>query len=139
MKKLTLERFENERQAGVKCVNLLCEFCMEKLEIVCDATDSSGDPSYANCLNYLPEKLIQGERSHTAAVASRIMEMVIPVTKKSITIAECDSLRIRIAAALQESGNNRSTKLACKEGELCIHWPVCKLDKYCGGKFYRTS
>lgn len=62
MGKLTLVKFEAERQAGIKCVNIHCKFCMAELDIVCDAIDEKGgDPSYANCLTYLPEKLIIAE------------------------------------------------------------------------------
>jgi len=61
-------KFENERQVGVKCVNVHCRFCMDDPTIICDSTDGvDGDPSYANCLTYLPENLIKNIESPNSA------------------------------------------------------------------------
>ena len=54
-------KFENERQEGVKCVNVYCSFCKDEPDIICDAVNAGGDPSYSDCLCYLPEKLLVAE------------------------------------------------------------------------------
>jgi len=52
---------------------------------------------------------------------------------------QCLECAIKGAEELAEAALAEKPKeMACITGKLCIHWPVCKLNRYCGGEFYRT-
>lgn len=89
MGKLTLAKFEPERQAGLKSVNACCPFCLDDIKVICDAIhDPGGDPSYANCLNYLPDKLLQPELPGQTRQLKLQMSLRVEVMR-GIALADC--------------------------------------------------